>query len=1144
MTPRRLLAQRDQQWHHAEDDESCSRRRRSIRWSSACKPRRSVRKSWLVALVLLRSLCTHAFYAEEDDDDLGKYADGSPEFQQAEADWESKMGRRLEAAWVGRQLTVEPTEAQWLLDRDQLPVLKVGQARLKEVVMTHKRTPWKVRHVKMNDSHGLDEEQLRNSGPARRLLLYEHAVNLTRAKVMRPRDALRLLLALNIAAVPTDMFNTSGPGPTWFQKEFGYTVFQEAQQYLWPEVHPPCIDPIFKDIHPWHPNGSQAVVYCPEGTSTTTTTFIDADFYKSTTTTTSNGGWLAAWKRFQLEMMYMNDTRTRHREMAGEYWKGTKFVGLRMPPCIGHTIDQEKCADDIGVSAAIYEDDTSKFVIFTGLHTNDEDWVDWVDPPSVYDRLEPHIYWSWNIGARQPLDPEQTKRKGNQMDELNYRCAYADNQGHSPWGRRWDPGGKEPNLTAEEWKVYIKQGLDASPGIAKSPPKMNENNYQKYVRPNGLWYIAKYLVRVIMPANRNIAKEREKAFMLSGYGFGGTIAGLTAMWLQRTEAQIYKVVAFAPYGMTCPAMRRYTKEMDPSRAHMNIQVYHHVFDVWAGIGRLPGRTCLYGSTYFTNRSRIWHYCEKIVGHSGPELLYRGPKLKVEEARSDSTQEEGVIEEYFARVEEAQVAFKACHYYTHSLWYAAMLWTDDRVMRSDGTTDGGCFDQQLVTRGDPMYECTRNTYTTRDCYFKLQGKKALPYDLIASVMMGCAGLVAGLFVLGFLCISSVKTDTWIYGKDSFGEELKAILNQFHDRFPWLAEKLLGKRGHRHANQLKVDRAREARSKAMQHRMKQFERRHERMKNKVGGVFGMGIKQDKIMKKIELDTGMQREQEILELLGGDLEAADPREVLKRQIAVGKAEEDRQIEIMEKQASQKQVKPPSREELELLRDWEKCTLTMMVYQAKNLKNPYGEFGLPDPKAVVEVAGKPMTRIETAAIEDSLDPVWNCSSEMRGADSADNWVVEIRDEDPGAAGNGESEVLGKVTVEAWHFWPHGLPRTEMVLEGSGGGATIELEVTIEDHEPLEPKHPFYRRKNGNRKSQEQRVSFGAVETMPLTPPGERGQTSADDPGSPSAAAAAAAEFDEGRRPKVMQKASSSVGSTRSKRSKERGVTKMKSAK
>merc|ERR1719478_80165 len=93
---------------------------------------------------------------------------------------------------------------------------------------------------------------------------------------------------------------------------------------------------------------------------------------------------------------------------------------------------------------------------------------------------------------------------------------------------------------------------------------------------------------------------------------------------------------------------------------------------------LSGYRCLYGVLSVQEGHPVHTYCSGIVGFSGPQLMHRGPSMgNYQESSTESA------------VKEGRRLFDACHYYTHSPWYAAELFASTNVLMADGTTDGGC-----------------------------------------------------------------------------------------------------------------------------------------------------------------------------------------------------------------------------------------------------------------------------------------------------------------------------------------------------------------------------------------------------------------------------------------------------------------------
>jgi len=262
----------------------------------------------------------------------------------------------------------------------------------------------------------------------------------------------------------------------------------------------------------------------------------------------------------------------------------------------------------------------------------------------------------------------------------------------------------------------------------------------------------------------------------------------------------------------------------------------------------------------------------------------------------------------------------------------------------------------------------------------------------------------------------------------------------------------------------------------------------------------------------EGGSERKIDILQQLdkdfNGDLEAADPRQVLKRQIKAGKGDgpsvwEQMAASIIHDDDNKPRpqsgdvgqdhmlgLREPTQKEMETLRSISDCIVRFNVYKAKHLSNPHGEFGMPDP--IVQVTTDNLTnnkaKFVTATIEDTCNPKWNHEQVLQNISELNSLLLTVYDQDPGVEKVEESEILGELRLDPNLWWPHGLPKKSHVLKKSGGRGQISIEITIEDLVDLRDLHPFYQLTKPApasvpKKESDQRVSFGGTETMEMEP-------------------------------------------------------------
>lgn len=358
---------------------------------------------------------------------------------------------------------------------------------------------------------------------------------------------------------------------------------------------------------------------------------------------------------------------------------------------------------------------------------------------------------------------------------------------------------------------------------------------------HGYWEIIKKIVRVVLPEQRPRAKEKLQNLYLTGSGFGGVWAALVSMWLKKMDDATYQTFAIAGGGFQCIA-RQLTTDMNPWEAHEQINVYAHVMDIYARMDFVSGKQCLYGLWNMTPGSDVHTFCSGIVGFTGPQLIYRGEAA-------------GVYQDKDARkrVEAGREFFDACHYYTHSPWYAAILFLSDTVLMADGTTDGGCRQQAGIPQTDKLGKCPMAARIEADCAAIKSTKQDFPWMACIFVAGGLVTFIFCVAGTGYICLQRVRNDMWVFGHDNTAA-------QKHGKGCWAT--CLGLFGI-DANQkdkktkVKGDRAKLARERAKQTRLNKVERAKDKDKKKKEEASAVGASSGEeawqaLKGKLEADT----------------------------------------------------------------------------------------------------------------------------------------------------------------------------------------------------------------------------------------------------------------------------------------------------
>merc|ERR1711862_757800 len=91
-------------------------------------------------------------------------------------------------------------------------------------------------------------------------------------------------------------------------------------------------------------------------------------------------------------------------------------------------------------------------------------------------------------------------------------------------------------------------------------------------------------------------------------------------------------------------------------------------------------------------------------------------------------------------------------------------------------------------------------------------------------------------------------------------------------------------------------------------------------------------------------------------------------------------------------------------------------------------------DPYCILEIPGKPRSKIKTQALDSTLNPVWNHESEIVDYSPGDDLKFSVWDKDPGGNFREESQddPLGQAVLPSRSFHPGGFTGQLMFWRGS----------------------------------------------------------------------------------------------------------------
>ncbi|CAD7935048.1 unnamed protein product [Amoebophrya sp. A25] len=302
----------------------------------------------------------------------------------------------------------------------------------------------------------------------------------------------------------------------------------------------------------------------------------------------------------------------------------------------------------LGVAAALYQSSTDAVLVFRGSHTAADfnNMFLWFEGWFT-DRLQSQMMSNWQDATGESLTDAMTERAT--VPDLKEKAAF---------------------LAATQG-LLVKQDIDWTQlGLSNTWSLINE----------GYWPLTKQLVESVLP------QVSGKNFYITGHSQGGGRASLVSMWLEKTKGMTVPTYTFDGVGVQC-AVRyalpaAYEADVDVTILHPQITQYVHALDAYGRMDYQAGRVCKFGTTELQDTKRYSpakDFCARSVGWSGSRLL-----LPV--------------------FEEQEKDFSMCRYFTHWSTAVTHYLDQDSVLNADGTTDGGCANEQLVPAGDPQNMC--------------------------------------------------------------------------------------------------------------------------------------------------------------------------------------------------------------------------------------------------------------------------------------------------------------------------------------------------------------------------------------------------------------------------------------------------------
>jgi len=357
----------------------------------------------------------------------------------------------------------------------------------------------------------------------------------------------------------------------------------------------------------------------------------------------------------------------------------TLFYGKRGDKCKskaedGHS-ELDRCIGDVGITMSVYEDDSSDVLVFHGgFGEANRDELAWTHKAWIQQKFQHSLIRQWSIVSHEHLTANASQR-GIFNDSTSLLCRMNDTE-------------FEPLPNFKTWAADI----NFSPDLLEK---------------QGTWPLVKSIVRQVLPEGRTPSR---KSIFLTGTGLGGQYAGMVSMWLNFIDNTKYTAFLIASSGYQCFARKLYddgVRDFEPKKVNDQIKVYLHPFDAMAGsIDVHYGTLCWYGLRRIKELSKMHEVCSRMVGHTGPEFFQRKntAPFACKDENGKTTVEKQEAQNYTDSINVAQASFDACHYFTHSPWFALMLLQDVNVLHHAGTTDGGCNTVPLVDAQNTWEVC--------------------------------------------------------------------------------------------------------------------------------------------------------------------------------------------------------------------------------------------------------------------------------------------------------------------------------------------------------------------------------------------------------------------------------------------------------
>mmetsp|Transcript_3265 Transcript_3265/g.5920 ORF Transcript_3265/g.5920 Transcript_3265/m.5920 type:complete len:899 (-) Transcript_3265:81-2777(-) len=694
--------------------------------------------------------------------------------RKTESDPRRLRGSRKFSAFE-RRLKVVSTDPDWVDARRLSPLLGLGNFKLKSVLAVDKQRPWILSHTEYSDQFH----------ERRRLLEADHAENDVHEVVRRLSRRLSDSGEAALDAWALD-FIQSEDFKEAIKAAFAFRTPRERLRVM-AVLNAAALPEAALTNTTANLNNAQ-LVYQEEnmGFSKNDTELNNNDSILSVNDGTKPedvGANQSTINRAFRDGLALKAGRNGIRTYTDTDWQSDQFQGQRSASCADKTAEDERCFSDVGIAMSVYQNENFKMIIFhSDWSMYAKEYILWAYRAWILDSFEKQVEDQWTVDARQGITSEMNERRGTIFAERQERCAYKDG-GYQPVPDK-ESFSKDQDLTLAE--------LDTS----------------------GLWGIVKKLVRVILPAERDRVLELVRQNYLIGSGFGGVWAALTSMWLKKVDDAKYSTIIIAGMGWQCLS-RELVAEMTPSDPHDQISVYAHIMDTYAKMDGVAGYVCMYGSTNFTEGDRVYDYCSSIVGFSGPQLWYRGASIPDHPTALEENIYQG--SEQQSKVEYARKAFDACHYYTHSMYYTAILWLNDRILMPDGTTDAGCKTQEPVPAEDNLGQCPAAALVDQECLEIVPNVKKLPVFAMIVVAggLGCMIICAG--IVGWAMLQRIRNDFWVFGQDTKAARahrlgiVEQILKPLGIKFTELKKK--NKISHHRGQRAKIarERAKEARQR---------------------------------------------------------------------------------------------------------------------------------------------------------------------------------------------------------------------------------------------------------------------------------------------------------------------------------------------